>query len=257
MAILKFIEEQELGDMYTWLPDPIPNNMDDYRYYANRPALNPPIRNGDVVRSRIATLTCPSDDPQTIDVEGIPVTLHNYVANYGATNHIGTSCPGVPSATCVKYFGSPLIGKDSIIGADVGGGRFKLEGPRQWKFKEIADGLSKTLLISETVQGVDGDLRGLTWWGWSAAFETFSTPNSSDPDRMQQATYCKPYEPNPPCSAATAGNVRAAARSRHPGGVNAIMCDGSVQYVVDDVDLATWRAGSSTGGEEVYDELIP
>ena len=53
------------------------------------------------------------------------------------------------------------------------------------------------------------------------------------------------------------GNVSRLARSRHPGGVNAVMCDGSVQYVVDDVDLTVWRAASTTHGEEVYQGLTP
>ena len=44
----------------------------------------------------------------------------------------------------------------------------------RFKFRQITDGLSKTLMISETVQGEDGDLRGFTWWGWSAGFETFA-----------------------------------------------------------------------------------
>ena len=48
-----------------------------------------------------------------------------------------------------------------------------------------------------------------------------------------------------------------AARSRHSGGVNAMMCDGSVHFVVDDVDLATWRAASTTKGDEVYGGLTP
>ena len=46
------------------------------------------------------------------------------------------------------------------------------------------------------------------------------------------------------------------ARSRHTGGVNVVMCDGSVQFVVDGVDLAIWRAASTTKGDEVYSGLI-
>jgi prepilin-type processing-associated H-X9-DG protein len=42
------------------------------------------------------------------------------------------------------------------------------------------------------------------------------------------------------------------ARSYHPGGVNALFLDGSVRFVPDTIDLATWRAlGSRAGGEIV------
>jgi len=39
--------------------------------------------------------------------------------------------------------------------------------------------------------------------------------------------------------------------SRHPGGVNVAMCDGSVDFVQDVVDLVTWRALGSRNGEEL------
>jgi prepilin-type N-terminal cleavage/methylation domain-containing protein/prepilin-type processing-associated H-X9-DG protein len=38
--------------------------------------------------------------------------------------------------------------------------------------------------------------------------------------------------------------------SRHPGGVNVSLCDGSVRFVTDTVDMAIWRAaGTRNGGE--------
>jgi hypothetical protein len=36
-----------------------------------------------------------------------------------------------------------------------------------------------------------------------------------------------------------------------------VLCDGSVQYVTDSIDLATWRAASTTQGEEPYSGLTP
>jgi prepilin-type N-terminal cleavage/methylation domain-containing protein/prepilin-type processing-associated H-X9-DG protein len=43
-----------------------------------------------------------------------------------------------------------------------------------------------------------------------------------------------------------------AARSYHTGGVNLLLCDGSVQFVADGIALTTWRAlGSRSGGEVV------
>jgi prepilin-type N-terminal cleavage/methylation domain-containing protein/prepilin-type processing-associated H-X9-DG protein len=243
MAILKFIEEQQLADLYTWLPKDATFHDQNYSYDQNHPNA-PTTHNLQVCQSRIGTLTCPSDEAQ-VDSRGI--TLHNYVANYGNTNHIARDYLTPFAPTYVKYLGSPFAGEDWDPPTTLG-----------VRFKKIPDGLSKTLLLSETVQGRDGDRRGLTWWGWSAGFETFSTPNSADPDVLQALTDCNSALPNAPCTGQAGLNYfRASARSRHPGGVNAAMCDGSVQFVVDDVDLTTWRAASTTNGSEVYSGLIP
>jgi prepilin-type N-terminal cleavage/methylation domain-containing protein/prepilin-type processing-associated H-X9-DG protein len=250
-AMLPFIEEQQLADMYQMLPRTAEFFLNEYRYDAEEvdaPGLNPPMRNYQVTRTRIATLTCPSDVPQ-VAIGGQygkqGVTFHNYVANFGNTNHVGSMHPGTPQ---IQYWGSPFIGQDD--GSQV---RHDLVT----KFHQISDGLSKTLMVSETVQGQNGDLRGFTWWGWSAGFETYAAPNGSDPDRLQRPEYCQPEEPNPPCTTAAGPRFNNAARSRHPGGVNAVMCDSSVQFIVDDVDLATWRAASTTKGAEVYQGLTP
>jgi prepilin-type processing-associated H-X9-DG protein len=44
---------------------------------------------------------------------------------------------------------------------------------------------------------------------------------------------------------------RISARSRHPGGVNASRCDGSVAFYNDDIDLTIWRALSSAAAGDV------
>jgi prepilin-type processing-associated H-X9-DG protein len=125
-------------------------------------------------------------------------------------------------------------------------------------FRKITDGLSKTMMVSETVQGQGGDLRGFTWWGWAAGFEAYAVPNASDPDLMQHINYCKKdIVPNPPCGPAAGPRFNNFARSRHPGGVHVLLCDSSVQFVADDVDLTTWRAASTIKGDEVYDDLLP
>jgi prepilin-type N-terminal cleavage/methylation domain-containing protein/prepilin-type processing-associated H-X9-DG protein len=245
-AILPFIEEQQLADLYTMLPTTTQEYSDDYRYDADLPTRNPPIRNYLVTQKRIATLTCPSDEPQVVSGGGQAkdgTTLHNYVANFGTTNHTGfTPLLGV------DYLGSPFIGQDE---------NFNIRHNLTTKFKQISDGLSKTMLISETVQGKEGDLRGLTWWGWAAGFETMVGPNASDSDLLQQSGYCKNnISNNPPCGTAIGAKFWNGARSRHKGGTNVVMCDASVQFVVDDVDLTVWRAASTTKGAEVYSGFL-
>ncbi len=116
----------------------------------------------------------------------------------------------------------------------------------------ITDGTSNTMLLSEVVVGQGLDLRGFSWWGDAATFEAFSTPNSSFPDVLFSPIYCINRSPNPPCTAATTALPEMyAARSRHPGGVNVAMADGSVRFIKDAVNLQIWRLASTTAGGEV------
>jgi prepilin-type processing-associated H-X9-DG protein len=47
------------------------------------------------------------------------------------------------------------------------------------------------------------------------------------------------------------GNTWAAARSFHPGGVNAAMADGSVRFFRDSIALQNWQALGTKAGNEV------
>ena len=48
------------------------------------------------------------------------------------------------------------------------------------------------------------------------------------------------------------GHGLSTARSRHPGGLNVWLCDGSVRFVRDSIDLPTWRALATRAGGEVF-----
>jgi prepilin-type N-terminal cleavage/methylation domain-containing protein/prepilin-type processing-associated H-X9-DG protein len=246
--VLPYLELQQLSSLYAYHPDEGEFFDSNLEYFDEDLSHNPPVRNRQVIRTRIPTLTCPSDEPQ-IDVgkepgrAGTLGTFHNYVANYGNTNHIGRDHLGPANPAYVKYSPGPFLGDD-----------WHVKHSHVVKFKEITDGLSNTMLASETIQGRDGDLHGFTWWGWAAAFEAFAVPNSTEPDYMQNGDSCNMLNvENPPCLAQTAVNImKAAARSRHVGGVNVAMCDGSVRFVSDSVDLSAWRAAGTIQGEEVF-----
>jgi prepilin-type N-terminal cleavage/methylation domain-containing protein/prepilin-type processing-associated H-X9-DG protein len=47
------------------------------------------------------------------------------------------------------------------------------------------------------------------------------------------------------------GRIATTANSGHPGGVNMALCDGSVRFVSNSINLATWRALGSRDGREV------
>ena len=46
-----------------------------------------------------------------------------------------------------------------------------------------------------------------------------------------------------------------AARSRHTGGVHALLCDGSVRFISDNVNLSIWRGLGTRAGSEVLGEF--
>jgi hypothetical protein len=111
-------------------------------------------------------------------------------------------------------------------------------------------------MFSETVQGQAGsnpDLRGFSWWGYGAGFETYLPPNSDEPDVMQSSYYCAADNPrNPPCVGPHSADrpMTMAARSRHESGVHVALCDASVRFTSENVDLILWRALSTTEGSE-------
>jgi prepilin-type processing-associated H-X9-DG protein len=117
--------------------------------------------------------------------------------------------------------------------------------------------MSNTLLASECIQGLfsadDGsgnDLRGFVQDGTSCFFSGWLAPNSLLPDVLSSnCTY--PFSTNPPCIVRTTQKDYYAARSRHPGGVNAAMCDGSVKFFKNSISLLTWQQVSTTQGGEV------
>lgn len=47
------------------------------------------------------------------------------------------------------------------------------------------------------------------------------------------------------------GRSSLTANSKHPGGVNLLRCDGSVEFVIKQIDLGIWRAMGSKNGREV------
>ena len=94
------------------------------------------------------------------------------------------------------------------------------------------------MLTSEVLVGTGGDRRGYSWWGFATQFTGLQTPNASHPDVLQSARDCGDVPPNPPCAAATGGPIGdlyvglgliTVPRSRHPGGVDVGMADGSVR----------------------------
>jgi prepilin-type N-terminal cleavage/methylation domain-containing protein len=129
------------------------------------------------------------------------------------------------------------------------------------KITQITDGTSNTLLLVEYVKAVSNngnDLRGAIWVdepGCSIVYTqspsgALYTPNTAAPDVLY---HCTPYPSmNRPCTQNTNETVEtAAARSMHIGGINALLCDGSVRFVTNGISATTWTAAATIAGGEV------
>jgi prepilin-type N-terminal cleavage/methylation domain-containing protein/prepilin-type processing-associated H-X9-DG protein len=222
IPVLPYIEQDNLFKLYTNYGG---TDATGARYGA--------APNNQVSSKRLKTLTCPSDQEQSPFGS---LTNNNYAVNIGNT-------------------GNPQVTLNGVV---FGGAPFYLTGQnRQVRIQAIADGTSNTILMSEVLQGRGSDLRGFVWWGDAAGFTTYIGPNSTSPDIIYTAGYCN-HQPqmNLPCSGTptTTNPSMFGARSRHTGGVNTAMCDGSVRFVRNSVSLDNWRfMSTSEGGEVVTD----
>ncbi len=132
------------------------------------------------------------------------------------------------------------------------------------RLAEILDGTSHTLLVGELilvpddgvgvqVGGGDGsgqrhDLRGRYWNSLqgNTLFSTLYPPNSTVGDR---GTWCID-RPLAPCQSNGSDHLNQSLRSYHAGGGHAGLCDGSVRFVSQAVDLVVYRGwGTRAGGE--------
>jgi prepilin-type N-terminal cleavage/methylation domain-containing protein len=221
-----YIEQQSLFDQYN-LKEPFHTNL--------------PSQNMTTLRVTVPAYYCASDRPNAVQGPTADPTywraLGNYCANFGNTHQHQNA------ADQAIFTGAP----------------FGIN--HTYRMAEVLDGLSNTVLFSETVivaPGTIQDSRGdfLNNDG-SCGFMSIYTPNNKlNPD---QCRACKPSTTTPgtndyrqyPCQAV--GNnelVQITARSHHPGGVQAALADGSVRFVSETIAPNVWSAAMSTRGGE-------
>ena len=233
--IWPFIEQSALAEQY----------QDDKHWWES-----PNAKINDATGTLAVTLSayyCPSDRVNALcSVQNDVVRARgNYVVNFGNQ----AADPATPESS------APFKLLDVYVPQRLGA-----NAPT--KFKQITDGTSNTMMMSEILiplNDSDEDARGDVFSvdGGGCLFTTNNTPNSSVPDVVTFNWCISVPEQNLPCSAT--GNfhaVKMSPRSRHPGGVNVLMCDSSVQFVTDDVNLSLFRAMGTSQGEDLGSEEI-
>ncbi|MCH2118954.1 MAG: DUF1559 domain-containing protein [Pirellulales bacterium] len=129
-------------------------------------------------------------------------------------------------------------------------------------FGDMFDGSSRTIVLAEMLVGVDKDspevdsnvdLRGLWSDSFGCSFSGKFSPNTNLGDECQTNCRNRPLDglPSEPSGWDYWGDWANAARSRHPGGVNVVMGDGSTRFIEEFIDLTLWQALISIDGDEV------
>ena len=198
------------------------------------PNGGPTSSTNNLVCAEVKTYFCPADRGTSGVAfwEGDPYyrSRGNYVVNWGTTTD-----PGPGNQTVYAPFGY-------IDGSST---------PRGSKLTDITDGTSNTLLLSEVLMAPNTafDIRGdvINNDRGCFHFSTINPPNSPNPDHL--VFYTPSTDPlMPSVGASPAYN---SARSRHSGGVNAALADGSVRFISNSILLPTWQALSTMNGGEV------
>ena len=217
-----------------------------------------------------------------------PSDIDRLTNPHGHNNYVGCSGSS-PDSTAVRGpFNGPFIASSTGKGYGQQNGN---TAAQVFSFTDITDGLSNTACFSEKVKGLTDNSVRDTVKPISSVFDVPTVTHPSIPqDYYQRCRAINPLtnaletgqgfttDPNgvgclwhsgyppqtrythvmPPntwsCDYGTGGaGIRGAhtASSRHPGGVNVLMCDGSVRFVKDTVDVATWWAVGTKANNEV------
>jgi len=175
-----------------------------------------PTNRGAVIQQP-ALYGCPSDSPRPWKGDEYTRAKGNYVVSWGRSDWQQETEPF-----------------RSTFGAN-----------RRTRFHQVTDGISRTLLMSEIIQGgtdTEFDFRGdFLNSDWSCqSFMTLNTPNTGI-DRGICVNTAVPA----PCVPTTGYRTSVSARSQHRGGVGALYGDGATQFIADDIDLSVWQAQST------------
>jgi prepilin-type processing-associated H-X9-DG protein len=253
--VLPHIEQDNVARGYQWL--------NKTGYVTSYPGPNGPIGNDAAQRASrhavIQTFLCPSD--------GGPFQNETTTNEYGFIRGNYRACTGSGDMYGAATDSTSGPWGKGVMGVN-NGQSFDTSGVKVGQaIVAISDGTSNTLMLSEgispTVSGWGGPIGAHIYGNMGGGlFSASLTPNSTSPDSVvgpcpQQQGDASYKEP---CTSIggnawwtpSAAGAHAAARSRHSGGVNAAMADGSVRFFTNSTSTASWRAmGTRANGEVI------
>ncbi|MDG3007155.1 DUF1559 domain-containing protein [Paludisphaera mucosa] len=216
--------------------------------------------NSTVAGTKMSSFQCPSDRINTWQVapsyvnvpplNALVFTKGNYAANWGnlwwgqdtkaAASPMVDPATGAPPSFQKGAFGFYTIGVAAVT-----------------------DGTSNTAFAAEILQGALYDVRGLMWstLPGGASYQSRLAPNNPidyyrtglTGDYLNQTPMCvsEPVQGLPCTGDAGDKPAYAGARSRHAGGINTLMGDGSVRFIKNSINMPTWLGLNTIAGGEV------
>ena len=223
---------------------------------------------------------CPSDGGDTlIQVGGGMYSVHNYLLNVGsgysvvqappgggpAPNGIffensavriaaitdGTSQSVAVSETIRSVFGAPTGFNGLAVFAQTPLGGFVITGNNTAGNGPpiFSDADYTTRCLTPTPPGFQ-PTRGVKWL-YGAPGHSMYNHRRPPNDKLYDCRGGLPHSDKSPADWQNL-SLNVTSRSRHPGGVNSLFCDGHVQFIKDTVNVTAWQAlGSRNGGEVV------
>jgi prepilin-type N-terminal cleavage/methylation domain-containing protein len=162
---------------------------------------------------------------------------------YGPTNYAG--CVGADWRIRSNAAIRGMFGQNSRIGV-----------------RDVLDGTSNTVFVSEVVIGFpklnanDDDAGNCPLTGAKDTSNTrqagFSYFYTYFPHATMFSTFTPPNSRRTWDCGVNSDRANNAARSLHTGGVHSLLCDGSVRFISENIDIATWRnLGDRSDGNTV------
>lgn len=232
------------------------NPSDDCEYHAAF---------GNIGREPLKFMQCPSNPSVRKLFNGVSLeslAKGNYAASWGSGNMLSWETTQTAGA-----FGCLFLNQTKIV-RSLGGSGDRFQQNKGTFDSDFVDGMSNTVAVSEVI-ATDGnatsttspDIRGV-WFnpGMGASiFSAFTNPNSQEDDIIPSCDTNIPadFQPHLACQAdKDTENVYAAARSYHTGGVNALMADGAVRFIGENIDnLNVWRPLNTRQNGETIGEF--